>query len=67
VMLVAMYLSAQRFGLKFFPSVFVQIGMIIFSFMMINAAIKCKKQGGINWRGTIYPVEDLIAGQRVKF
>lgn len=62
-----MYVSAKRFNTPFVPSLFVQPGQILFTFMMINAAIKCKKQGGINWRGTIYPVEALKAGQRVKF
>jgi len=67
LMLFTLFLSAQRFELKFFPSIFVSIGMVIFSFMMIHAALQCKKQGGIRWRGTLYPVEDLIEGQRVKF
>jgi len=67
LMLFTLLLSAYRFELKFFPSIFVSIGMVIFSFMMIHAAIQCKKQGGIRWRGTLYPVEDLIEGQRVKF
>jgi hypothetical protein len=34
--------------------------------MMINAAWQCLSHGGIDWRGTHYPLPLLRAGQRVK-
>jgi hypothetical protein len=35
--------------------------------MHLRAGCKCLKHGGIDWRGTHYPVGQLRQGQRVKF
>jgi hypothetical protein len=51
----------SRFSLLFAP-----VGLLMIGAMMVHAAWKCLAQGGIDWRGTRYPLEQLRAGQRVK-
>ena len=51
----------SRFSLLFAPA-----GLVMIGAMMVHAAWKCLAQGGIDWRGTRYPLEQLRAGQRVK-
>lgn len=43
------------------------VGLIMLSLMMLWAAYRCLKNGGIDWRGTHYSLEELRRGQRVKF
>lgn len=44
----------------------VPIGLGMIGAMMACAAWKCLAHGGIAWRGTHYPLDQLRAGQRVK-
>jgi glycosyltransferase involved in cell wall biosynthesis len=46
---------------------FMPIGALFVSLIMLRSAWKCFRNGGIDWRGTHYPVEQLRRGQRVKF
>lgn len=41
-------------------------GIILIATIMANAARKCFQNHGVFWRGTLYPIEQLRAGQRVK-
>jgi glycosyltransferase involved in cell wall biosynthesis len=43
------------------------VGVLLITAMMLRAGYRCIKSGGIDWRGTHYPLEQLRAGQRVKF
>ncbi len=43
------------------------LGVLIFTAMALRAGVKCLRSGGIDWRGTHYSIDDLRAGQRVKF
>ena len=43
------------------------LGLVIFGLMVFWSCLKCMKNGGIDWRGTHYSMEDLRKGQRVKF
>jgi glycosyltransferase involved in cell wall biosynthesis len=43
------------------------VGVLLITAMMLRAGYRCVKNGGIDWRGTHYPLEQLRAGQRVKF
>ncbi|MGH7930233.1 MAG: hypothetical protein ACREQV_20845, partial [Candidatus Binatia bacterium] len=52
----------RNLSLLLFPA-----GMLLISAMMLRAGYKCIKNGGIVWRGTHYPIEQLRAGQRIKF
>lgn len=72
ILVVAMYLNfsfffvresrSETWSLLMFP-----IGLIMMSLMMGWAAWRCLKNGGIDWRGTHYPINELRKGQRVKF
>ena len=56
----------EKFGQKFFPLFLAQFGLLIVSIMLLRSGIICKLKGGIDWRGTRYKTEDLLAGQRLK-
>jgi glycosyltransferase involved in cell wall biosynthesis len=43
------------------------VGMLLISAMMLRSGYQCVKNGGIDWRGTHYSIDELRAGQRVKF
>jgi hypothetical protein len=43
------------------------VGVLLITAMMLRAGYQCVKNGGIDWRGTHYPVDQLRLGQRVKF
>ena len=43
------------------------VGMLMFVAMVLRSSIKCLRNGGIDWRGTHYSIDELRAGQRVKF
>jgi len=51
---------------RLLPSLFVQVGQIIFSLMLLRSGVMCILRKGIIWRGTKYTIDDLRAGQRVK-
>lgn len=38
------------------------LGAILFSYMLLRSAVVTLKQGGIVWRDTFYPLEDLKRG-----
>ena len=54
--------QSETFSLLLFP-----VGLILISIMMMWAAYRCVKNGGIDWRGTHYSIDQLRAGQRVRF
>ena len=52
----------ETLSLLMFP-----VGLLMLSLMMAWSAWRCLKNDGIDWRGTHYSLEELRAGQRVKF
>ena len=54
--------QAKSLSLLLFP-----VGVLMITAMMLRAGFQCLKNGGIDWRGTHYPLDQLRAGQRVKF
>jgi hypothetical protein len=42
-------------------------GMLLIGLMMLRAGFQCVRNNGIDWRGTHYPLEQLRAGQRIRF
>jgi hypothetical protein len=41
--------------------------VLLITAMMLRAGYQCVKNGGIDWRGTHYPLDQLRSGQRVTF
>lgn len=56
----------EIFGQKFLPFFLAQFGLLIVSIMLLRSGIVCRLKGGIDWRGTEYKTEDLLAGQRLE-
>jgi glycosyltransferase involved in cell wall biosynthesis len=54
------------FRQKLLPLLFVQVGHILISLMLLRSGVMCILHGGITWRGTWYPLDELRAGHRVK-
>ena len=53
---------AEIASLLLFPA-----GMLLISLMMLRAGFQCLRNNGIDWRGTHYSLDELRAGQRIKF
>lgn len=43
------------------------LGLLLVNAMMLNAAYRCLRNRGIDWRGTHYSLAQLRRGQRIKF
>jgi glycosyltransferase involved in cell wall biosynthesis len=54
--------KTRSLSLLLFP-----VGVLLITAMMLRAGYQCVKNGGIDWRGTHYPLDQLRTGQRVKF
>ena len=53
---------SETISLLFFP-----VGILLFSCMLLWSGYRCLKNGGIDWRGTHYSLDELREGQRIKF
>ena len=53
---------AEFASLLLFPA-----GILLISLMMLRAGFQCLRNDGIDWRGTHYSLDELRAGQRIKF
>ena len=53
---------AEIASLLLFPA-----GILLISLMMLRAGFQCLRNNGIDWRGTHYGLDELRAGQRIKF
>ena len=60
------FFISRRFKQKFLPLFLTQAGILIISVMLLRSGIICSRKGGIDWRGTRYKTEDLLAGQRLR-
>ena len=54
--------QAEIASLLLFPA-----GILLISLMMLRAGFQCLQNNGIDWRGTHYALDELRAGQRIKF
>lgn len=52
-------LAARSGAGPFYYAFFFPIGTLLFVFIMVRAAVKTLRDGGIIWRGTLYPLEEL--------
>ena len=58
--------AKKRYGYPWPPLLLIPIGQLIVSLILLRSGILCKWRGGIIWRGTLYALNDLRAGQRLK-
>mgnify|MGYP001552733647 CR=1 FL=1 len=56
----------MKLGLEWWTPVFSPIGMLLLLFTMLRSAFICWRNGGISWRGSLYPVDVLRREQRVR-
>lgn len=69
ILLLAMgWVSRNRTGTfkDLLPTLFLPVGFLMLSLMLIRSGIMCTVRRGIIWRDTWYPVDRLRDGQRVK-
>ena len=62
MMIILKVSSGARYSIGFF----IPLGQFIFSLMMLWSGFACLLNGGIVWRGTLYPVKKLKKYQRIK-
>ncbi len=65
VHLVKSLVSARMSGIGLAVTLLVPIGTILNAFALIRSAWRCRRDGGITWRGTFYPLDALRAGRHV--
>ncbi len=56
----------RRFDQNVLPALFAPLGFLILCAMVLRSTWVTLRQGGIEWRGTKYPLASLKAHQRVK-
>jgi glycosyltransferase involved in cell wall biosynthesis len=59
--------ARKRFGVPLLPGLLTAAAHVLMAFAMVRSALICRRQGGIVWRGTLYPLAELRAGRRVSF
>ena len=57
----------RRFGWRILPGLAAPAMDLVAMYALGRSAFYCLRQGGIRWRGTLYPLAELRAGQRVSF
>lgn len=53
-------------GQRFWPLLLAPAGSLALVWILVRSGWMCFRRGGIEWRGTFYPVEKLKEGQRVR-
>lgn len=54
---------ASGSGGRFLYALGFPLATLLFLFMLWNSAIKAERNGGIDWRGTLYPLDELRANR----
>lgn len=54
-------------GTRYSVGLFIPLGQLIISLMMLWSGCMCLLRGGIIWRGTLYPVKKLKKYQKIRF
>lgn len=60
------YLFSRWLNFPFMAGLFLPVGKLILSVILLNSAWMCWRRKGIVWRGTLYPLEQLRAGSRIR-
>lgn len=56
----------QKFQRPILPALFIPVGPLLLVVILIRSCLLCLRHGGVTWRNTFYPLEQLRAGQRMK-
>ena len=59
-------LTARWMGRSVGPALLGPVGIALMAWMMVRAAVLVALRGGVEWRGTLYPLEALRAGSRLR-
>jgi hypothetical protein len=49
------------------PALFPPVAAILWAAITVRAVVRAVRRGGLEWRGTFYPAEQLRQGARLKF
>ncbi len=60
-------MTSRRIGFAVLPQLLAPFGYLIMAWTLAKSARVTLRQRGVRWRGTLYPLAALKAGQRVKF
>jgi len=60
-------MASYRLERPLISFLFSAIGVFFPMYALIRSTFACFKRGGINWRGTFYPIDELRKMQRVRF
>lgn len=65
--LLAQLIPSVWFRRAWWPTLFVPVAIMIATGMMLRAGWLAVRRGGMLWRGTLYPMETLRRGARLRF
>jgi zinc transporter ZupT len=54
--------AAREFRVSILYGLTQPVGALIFCWMLMRSTVVTLRNGGITWRGTFYPIEDLKRG-----
>lgn len=66
-LLVLAVVARLRLGHSLISGLLVPAANLIFAWGLVLSTIRCLQQGGIKWRGTLYPIEELRKGRKIAF
>jgi glycosyltransferase involved in cell wall biosynthesis len=56
----------RRFRRPILPALLIPLGPVLLVAILLRSSVRCLRQGGVTWRDTFYPLEQLRAGRRMK-
>ena len=59
-------MASHRLERPLLPFLFSGLGVLFPMYALLRSTYACLKRGGIQWRGTFYPVNELRKGQRIR-
>jgi glycosyltransferase involved in cell wall biosynthesis len=65
-LVITAVVSAHRTGRRILPLLLLPLGRLVVPLLVLRSAIACRRDGGILWRGTRYPLPLLRELQRVR-
>lgn len=65
VLLAVAFAGTRAAGLPFLHGLGLPVSSALFCYIIVRAAVRTLRQGGIVWRGTFYPLDELRRNRRV--